>query len=96
MGLANAFIAGAGRRVDWMHIPLLDRTDAAYYVPLAGLQPEGTRIYLGMIHNMGSFAQRLALARAALPQLGVAAYCGFGRRAPAELPAVLDEHATAL
>lgn len=94
--LANAFMSGAGRKVDWMHIPVLDRTDEAYYAPFANLRPDGAKIYLGMIHNMSNFAQRLALARKHLPAFGVAAYCGFGRRHPSELPAVLAEHLTAI
>ena len=94
--LANAFMAGAGRKVDWMHIPVLDRTDDAYYASFAELKPNDTRIYLGMIHNMDNFAQRLALARTHLSDFGVAAYCGFGRRHPSELPSVLHEHVTAL
>ncbi len=90
--LANAFIEGAGRRVDWMHIPTLDRTDDAYYEPLAGLRPGKTRLYLGMIHNMGTFEARLAAARKYLREFGVAAYCGFGRRKPSELEDILQEH----
>ncbi|MGE3710304.1 MAG: hypothetical protein AB7G35_11575 [Hyphomicrobiaceae bacterium] len=94
--LANAFIAGAGRKVDWMHIPVLNRTDEPYYTPFAQLKPAGARIYLGMIHNMDTFPTRLALARKYLPDFGVAAYCGFGRRQPSELPDVLNEHIVAL
>lgn len=96
VALANAFMSGAGRKVDWMHIPMLDRADAAYYGPLADLRPNGARIYLGMIHNMGNFRERLAHARKALPDFGVAAYCGFGRRHPSELPGVLQEHLDAV
>lgn len=94
--LANAFIAGAGRKVDWMHIPVLDRSDEAYYQPFANLQPKGAKIYLGMIHNMDTFEARLRAARKYLPDFGVAAYCGFGRRPPSELPSVLQEHLQAV
>jgi hypothetical protein len=94
--LANAFISGAGRRVDWMHIPLLDREDDAYYAPLAGLRPGKTRIFLGMIHGMGNFERRLAAARRHLADFGVAAYCGFGRRRPEELGEILNEHLRAV
>lgn len=94
--LANAFMAGAGRRVDWMHIPVLNRTDDAYYAPFAKLKPGATKIFLGMVHNMENFPERLALARKVVPAFGVAAYCGFGRRHPSELPSVLDEHLMAM
>jgi hypothetical protein len=90
--LANAFIAASGRRVDWIHIPVLDRTDDAFFAPLARLKPQGARVYLGLIHNMESFAERLRTARKYLPEFGLAAYCGLGRSPPSELPQVLDDH----
>jgi hypothetical protein len=90
--LANAAIAAAGRHVDWVHIPALDRTDEAFYAPLRQLNTEGARVYLGMIHSMPNFSQRLAVARRVLPDFGVAAYCGFGRTPPAQLPQILDDH----
>ena len=94
--IANAFIAGCGRRVDWMHIPVLNRTDDAYYAALADLRPQSARIYLGMIHNMPTFATRLAAARKYLKDFGVAAYCGFGRRPKSELPEILRDHIAAI
>jgi hypothetical protein len=90
--LANAFIAASGRRVDWIHIPVLDRTDDAFFAPLAKLRPQGARVYLGAIHSMERFPERIATARKYLPQFGLGAYCGFGRLPPAELPAILAEH----
>jgi len=90
--LANAFIAASGRRVDWIHIPVLDRTDDAFFAPLAKLQPQGARVYLGAIHGMDRFPERIATARKYLPQFGLGAYCGFGRLPPAELPAILADH----
>jgi hypothetical protein len=94
--LANAIIGGAGRRVDWVHVPLLPRVDDPYYAPLAGLRTADTRVFLGMIHNMESFADRLAAARRHLREFGVAAYCGFGRRPPSELPDILRDHILAV
>ncbi len=93
---ANRVIAETGRPVDWMHIPTLDRSDPAFYAPLAQLEPAGARIYLGLVHNMQSFTTRLELARRFLPDFGVAAYCGFGRIDPAQLPAILDDHLKAV
>ena len=94
--LSNAIIEGAGRRVDWVHIPTLNRSDDAYYAPLANLRAGETRIFLGMIHNMSTFAERLAAARRHLPDFGVAAYCGFGRRPRSELPEILKDHVLAV
>lgn len=94
--LVNASVAATGRRVDWVHIPTLDTIDDAFYAPLAKLSVDGARVYLGMIHSMPSFGARLAVARQHLPEFGIAAYCGFGRLPPSEMPAVLDDHAAAL
>ncbi|MCC6779280.1 MAG: hypothetical protein IT537_22075 [Hyphomicrobiales bacterium] len=96
VALANAFIATSGRRVDWIHIPVLDRSDDAFFAPLAGLEPRGARVYLGVIHNMERFAARIAAARKYLPQFGLGAYCGFGRLPPAALPGILADHLKAV
>ncbi len=94
--LANAVAAGSGRRVDWMHIPTLDTTDDAFYAPLARLDAKGAEIYLGAIHNMATLTPRLAVARKYLPEFGLAAYCGFGRTPPGELPRIREDHLAAL
>ncbi|MGE0630086.1 MAG: hypothetical protein AB7O43_19975 [Hyphomicrobiaceae bacterium] len=93
--LANAFAAESGRRVDWLHIPVLDRSDDAFFEPLARLRPEGARVYLGMIHNMERYGERVAAARKFLPDFGVGAYCGFGRKPKSELDQILNDHIAA-
>jgi hypothetical protein len=94
--LVNAVIGGVPRRVDWVHIPTLDRSDADFYRPLERLDLRGARPYLGMIHNMPSFKRRLDVARKFLPVFGLAAYCGFGRNPPQDMPRTLEDHLTAL
>ena len=94
--LANAYLAASGRPVDWMHIPVLDRNDDAFFAPLAELKPGKTRVYLGMVHNMAGFKARLATAKKYLKDFGVGAFCGFGRMPPAEMPRVLEEHKDAV
>jgi len=94
--LVNASVEAAGRRTDWVHIPVLNRADGAFYASLARLEARGARVYLGMIHSMDSFAQRLAAARAFLPEFGLAAYCGFGRTPPGQLPQLLEDHLKAV
>ena len=96
VNLANALIATAPRRVDWVHIPVLDRSDDAFFAPLANLRPGDTRIYLGVIHNMARFPERVATARKYLPDFGLAAYCGLGRTPPAQVPEILADHRAAL
>ena len=93
---ANAMIAATGRRVDWMHLPTLDTVDDAFYAPLTGLNVGGARVYLGMVHSMGSFDSRLAVAKRHLPDFGLGAYCGFGRIPPADLPGIVQDHVRAL
>jgi len=94
--LANACIVASARRVDWVHIPVLDRSDDAFFAPLKELKPQGARVYLGAIHNMAGFKERIATARKYLPEFGLGAYCGFGRLPAAELPKVLADHIRAV
>jgi hypothetical protein len=94
--LANATIEASGRRVDWVHIPVLPDVKESFFAPLEDLRPRGARVYLGVIHHMDGFKERIALARKYLPEFGLAAYCGFGRIPPADMPAVLNEHLQAI
>lgn len=95
--MANSFIENSGRRVDWVHIPLLDRLDEGFYAPLAELKPQGARVFFGVIHNMSTLPQRLALARKFCPtDFGLAAYCGFGRIPQSELSGILNDHLKAI
>jgi hypothetical protein len=94
--LINAAVVSTRRRVDWVHIPTLDTLNEAFYAPLANLDAKGARIYLGAIHNMTTLKARLDIARQFLPDFGLAAYCGFGRTPPADLPRILHDHLAAL
>jgi len=94
--LANAFVGASGRPVDWIHIPVLDRSDDAFYAPLRDLNPQGARVYLGAIHNMARFKERIAVARKYLSDFGIGAYCGFGRQPASELRQILNDHLAAI
>ena len=96
VALANAVIERSGRRVDWIHIPVLPDAGDAFLAPLRELRPRGARVFLGVVHHMDGFKDRVMAARKYLPEFGVAGYCGFGRMAPGELPAVLNEHLRAI
>src|SRR5918993_2808619 len=85
--LANAFVAASERPVDWIHIPVLDCEDESFFAPLKYLEPQGARVFLGAIHNMARFQERVATAKKFLPHFGLGAYCGFGRLPASELPA---------
>lgn len=90
--MANAFVKHSVRRVDWLHLPVLDRSDEHFFSPLSYLKSGDARVYLGMIHNMEGFQQRLTTARKFLPEFGLAAYCGLGREDPAKLSMFLEDH----
>jgi len=94
--LINASVAAAGRRTDWVHIPVLERTDAEYYKAFTALQTGDARLYLGMIHSMDSLSRRVAAARSVIPDFGLAAYCGFGRTPAEQLPRILEDHLKAV
>lgn len=94
--LINTAVARVDRRIDWVHIPTLDTSDEAFYAPLANLDVKGARIYLGAIHNMSTLQARLDIARKFLPEFGLAAYCGFGRTPPEQLPQILRDHLIAI
>ncbi|MDB5410231.1 MAG: hypothetical protein JWL84_5143 [Rhodospirillales bacterium] len=96
VALANAVVAASGRRVDWIHIPLLDTEAESFFAPLAGLEPQGARVYLGAIHHMERFRRRVEIARKFLPEFGLAAFCGFGRIPSDEMGAVLQDHLQAM
>jgi len=94
--LANAVVENSGRRVDWIHLPVLPDVGEAFFAPLKNLRPRGARVYLGVVHHMNGFKERIAIARKYLPDFGVAGYCGFGRLPPEQMPEVLDEHVQAI
>ncbi len=94
--VANHLAESLARPLNWVHMPVpQDRSDAAYYAPLAGLRPE-TELYLGLVHladGVDGARQRIAAAVAVVPAFGVATECGMGRRAPETALALLDLHA---
>src|SRR5262249_16934101 len=94
--LANAVVTASGRRVDWIHLPVLDRRDDAFVAPLKELAPQGARSYLGVIHNMARFEARIPTAPKYLPDSGLGAYCGFGRLPRSELASILRDHLKAV
>ena len=96
VALANGIIEASGRRVDWIHIPVLPDVGENFFAPLKNLKPRGARVYLGVVHHMDGFKERIAMARKFLPDFGVAGYCGFGRVPPKDLPSVLKEHQQAI
>lgn len=92
----RALLAGARRRVDWIHLPVpIERDDAAYFAPLADVAWGDSQVFLGLVHHEDGATgalRRAEAARTAVPAFGVATECGFGR-GPAERTApLLDVH----
>ena len=92
--IANAISAGITRPINWIHLPVPQhRSDAAYYAPLGNLHlhPE-TELYLGLVHftdGVEGTLKRIKAAKQFVTDFGVATECGFGRRPPDTIPALL-------
>ncbi len=95
--LANSLSAAVARPIQWIHLPVpRDRTDDAYFAPLANLQlhPE-TKLYLGLVHHTDGVEgtrERIAAAGKAVSEFGVATECGFGRRPSEQVATLLEIH----
>jgi hypothetical protein len=93
---ANLVAEAAGRRIDYIHLPLLAKQDEDYFKALSALKIGAAKLYLGVIHGMddaGDFRFRIEQARKYAPDFGIAAPCGTRALA---LPEALEMHKTAL
>lgn len=98
--IANRIGDAVTRRLDFMHLPVpKDRTDDAYFCPLAELSLDAeTALLLGLIHHddrTGDQA-RIEAARQVVAAFGVAAECGWGRTDPQRVPGLLASHRLAV
>ena len=99
VNFANGAVVRSGRRVDFVHIPIVDTENENYYAPLRNLDVGDTKIYFGVIHDLArkdSFERRLNLLKRYVPRFGLAAPCGLGRHRPDEVKGLLGEHVEAL
>jgi hypothetical protein len=98
--IATGTLARLGRSLDYLHLPVpKDRTDDAYYSPLAGLRlPPSTDLYLGLIHHADHAGDkaRIAVAKRHWPRFGISTECGWGRTDPARVPGLLASHRAVL
>jgi hypothetical protein len=93
--LSQHVIDHSGRQIDYVHMPVGRECDAGYFAPLRDLELGDTKLFLGVIHHadgVAGFRERVAIARRAVPEFGIASVCGYGRVAPAEMPTVLQVH----
>jgi hypothetical protein len=99
IAFANALTTTIARPIQWFHMPVpRDRSDDAYFEPLRNLvlRPE-TELYLGLVHDTDGVegtVQRITAAQRTGASFGIATECGFGRRPPETIVALLKLHAT--
>ncbi len=85
--LANAAAREAGRRIDFVHMPIpRARDDDEYFAPLKDLKIGDSTLYAGLIHYTdgveGSRRRLERLRKHYNGVVGVATECGMGRRPP--------------
>jgi hypothetical protein len=94
--MSNEAKRRVGRRLDWVHMPVVRQPDEAFFAPLEELDVGDTRVFLGMVHHTDTiedFRRRRDLARAHLRDFGIASVCGYGRVEAELLPEILRTHA---
>jgi hypothetical protein len=96
--MASALAATIKRPIQLIHMPVpRDRNDDAYFAPLKRLRLKpDTQLCLGLVHYTDGVAgtrRRLATAEQHVAGFSIATECGFGRRDPATIPALLRIHA---
>ncbi len=98
--IANRIGDAVTRRLDFIHLPVpKDRTDEAYFRPLADLRLGAeTVLLLGLIHHddQAGDQARMAAARQVVSTFGIAAECGWGRTDPERVPGLLTSHRQAV
>jgi len=96
----NAVISGATRPVDYVHMPTPRDIDDAFVASLEDLEldPDETRVYLGIIHpedGEEGVKARDAVVSRHLAAFGAAYVCGFGRLSAELLPGLIEIHKAA-
>jgi hypothetical protein len=93
--MSNEAARRTGRRLDYVHMPVIRQPDDAFFAHLANLDVGDTYVYLGLVHHtdgVAGFRERARLARRYLPKFGISSVCGYGRVPPEELPHILAVH----
>ena len=96
----NRISQAMNRSIQMVHMPVpRERSDAAYFAPLANLRlrPE-TTLCLGLVHHTDGISgtlARMAMARNYVRGFMIGTECGFGRREPGTISALLQIHAQA-
>ena len=98
--LANLIARSVKRPIAFIHMPVpIARDDDAFFEPLKDLRlPQGTELYLGLVHRDGVAGtnKRIATAKRHVPSFGIATECGMARaRTPGVVEDLLRTHAAA-
>jgi hypothetical protein len=85
------------RHLQWVHMPIpLGWTERAAVQPFEELElPPSTQLYLGVVHvadGIEGTQRRIRLVGEVVPRFGIATECGWGRRSPETIRALLDMH----
>ena len=96
----NKVIAGVGRPVAFVHMPVpIERDDDAYFAPLKNLKLQaGTEFYLGMSHDrdgVPGIVRRAAAASKVVKDFGISTECGLAMRTPENIRQILHIEAEA-
>jgi hypothetical protein len=95
--MANLAVARAGRRFDFVHMPVpRERSDDTYFEPLSDLRIGSAKLFIGLVHltdgTAGSLHRLAAFRRHYAGPHGIATECGWGRRKIETLEALLQVH----
>jgi hypothetical protein len=93
--MSNEAKKRTGRRLDYVHMPVIRHPDEKFFAPLDNLDVGDTKVFLGIVHHtdgIEDFRRRRDLARKHLQDFGIASVCGYGRVEPELLPEILRIH----
>lgn len=94
--MTNGIAEVVERPVEFFHLPVpKDRSDDEFFVPLGDLALDPhTELHLGLVHlgDEAGDATRLTAARNHARVDGVGTECGWGRKNPELVPALLSQH----
>lgn len=95
--MANLAVKHAGRRFDYVHMPVpRNRGDDAYFKPLNALDCPATKLYIGLVHLTdgvaGTMKRLETFRRHYRGDFGIATECGWGRRQTDTIQALMEVH----
>lgn len=98
---ATMLVRSVGHPIAYVHVPVpVNRSDDAYFAPLANLRlPEGTELFLGLVHatdGVEGTLRRMEAASKYVQGFGIATECGIARARTVQLvEEILRVHAGA-